>query len=142
MKNKVTIEIITTQLVDGQRDESRVSYQGSCEVAEEVMILVYAVEQAGHRVETTLTLKEDGCTMENHGAEERKMFFQPGQRTQTSLQLPMGRLDLGVETHTYQWEIMRENVGHMQLELVYDLLSGEDLLANNRLQIRVIPSSH
>lgn len=142
MKNEVTIEIITTQTVDGQRDESKVSYCGSCQIADEVATLVYAMEQAGQRVETTLTLKELGCVMENHGAEERIMDFRPGQRTQTSLQLPMGRLDLGVHTHTYQLETTREEAGCMQVELVYDLLSGEDLLANNRLQIRVTPSSH
>ena len=44
MKNEVTIEIITTQTVDGQKDESKVSYCGSCQIADEVATLVYAME--------------------------------------------------------------------------------------------------
>ena len=139
MSNQVQIEIITTQMVDGQKDESRANYRGSCDIADEMATLVYAMEQAGRRVETTLTLKEDGCFMENRGAEERTMDFLPGQRTRTDLQLPMGRLDLEVHTHTYDLQTSHENTGHMQVELVYDLYSGADLLATNRLQIRVIP---
>ena len=44
-----------------------------------------------------------------------------------------------MHTHTYDLQTSHENTGHMQVELVYDLYSGADLLATNRLQIRVIP---
>lgn len=139
MSTKVRIEILTTQYVDEQKDVSRVEYQGECNIQDKVAVITYRTEEQSGLVETILTLKGTGCYMENRGAVKRTMEFVPGQKTMTTLRLPMGRLDLGVDTHRYELQVGKERADCMQVLLVYDLYQRENKMAENKLEIWTTP---
>ena len=137
MNNKVIIEMTTTQVVDEQRDVSVANYQGRCHIKDDVAVLQYIEEVQGQKSLVKLELRPDGCFMEMTGAMQRTMDFVSGKRTETKLMLPVGALEFGVHTHSYTLDVIQQEPKHMQVVLKYHLYSGDSLVAENQLEIRV-----
>ena len=74
------------------------------------------------------------------GDMERVMEFIPGKRTTTSMRTPLGVMDLDIVTHAYTLDVYQAEEPHMKVVLVYDLYSGGNLLAENRLEVKVRPA--
>lgn len=138
MNESVLIEMTTTQVVDGQTDVSTATYRGRCSISDDVATLRYAVKDENGSVITKLELREDGCFLENTGNFIRRMEFIPGRRTTSRMQLPMGLLEMTVDTHTYDLQVTTEDPKHMRITLQYDLYTDSALMAENELEIKVV----
>lgn len=140
MDNRIFIEITSIQTVDGQVDTNRLTYHGRYQESDGLAILQYMQVDEMGRTRNKLELWDGGCRMTTTGDMGRVMEFLPGQRTSTRMRTPMGCMDMDIVTHAYELDVIREGESHMQILLVYDLYGGENLLAENRLEVRVRPA--
>ena len=125
-----------TQAVDGQKDVSTVIYEGRCNITDDVAILRYAAKDENGNIITKIELHEDGCILENTGDIRRRMEFIPGKRTVSKMQLPMGCLEMIVDTHTYDLQVIKEEPKCMKIILEYALYTGDALMTENKLEIK------
>ena len=140
MDNRIIIEMTTTQTVDHQEDTNTLEYHGRYREMEDMAVLQYMhVDEIG-RTQNRLELAEQQCCMITKGDMDRTMEFIPGKRTTTSMRTPLGVMDMDIVTHTYILEVFKEEQPHMKVTLVYDLYSGGNLLAENRLEVKVRPA--
>ena len=56
------------------------------------------------------------------------------------MRTPLGVMDLDIVTHAYTLDVYKAEEPHMKVVLVYDLYSGGNLLAENRLEVKVRPA--
>lgn len=139
MNNLVTIEMTTIQEVDGEKDVNEVTYHGRCSIEDEVVILQYMTEDtegSGH-VRNRMELRNTGCILESVGDIKRRMEFTLGQRTTSTMILPMGAMEMDIDTHCYECKTIKEDPKHMEVKLTYDLYSGTSMVATNNLQIKI-----
>ena len=140
MDNRIFIEMTSIQTVEGQVDTNRLTYHGRYQESDGLAILQYMQVDEMGRTRNKLELWDGGCRMTTTGDMGRVMEFLPGQRTSTRMRTPMGCMDMDIVTHAYELDVIREGESHMQILLVYDLYGGENLLAENRLEVRVRPA--
>ncbi len=140
MDNRIFIEMTSIQTVDGQVDTNRLTYHGRYQEADGLAVLQYMQVDEMGRTRNKLELWDGGCRMTTTGDMGRVMEFLPGQRTSTRMRTPMGCMDMDIVTHVYELDVIREGESHMQILLVYDLYGGGNLLAENRLEVRVRPA--
>ncbi len=138
MNDLVTIEITTTQVVDGQKDVSTATYEGRCSIMGEVAKLRYVTKDENGSVITKIELHEDGCLLENTGDLRRRMKFIPGKRTVSKMQLPMGCFEMVVDTHTYDLHVLKDEPKCMKIILEYALYTGDTLMTEIKLEIKVV----
>lgn len=141
MDNRIIIEMTTTQTVDLQEDRNTQEYHGRYREMDDKAVLQYMhVDEIG-RTQNRLELAEQHCCMITKGDMDRTMEFIPGKRTTTSMRTPLGVMDLDIVTHAYTLDVYQAEEPHMKVVLVYDLYSGGNLLAENRLEVKVRPAS-
>lgn len=140
MDNRILIEMTCVQTVDGQEDTNRLIYHGRYQEAEKKAILQYMQVDEMGRTRNKLEVWDGGCRMTTTGDMGRVMEFLPGQRTSTQMRTPMGCMVMDIVTHAYELDVIKEKEPHMQILLVYDLYGGGNLLAENRLEVRVQPA--
>ena len=140
MDNRILIEMTCIQTIDGQADTNRLTYHGRYLETEEKAVLQYMQVDEMGRTRNKLEVWDGGCCMTTTGDMGRVMEFIPGQRTGTQMRTPMGYMDMDIVTHVYELDVIKEGEPHMQILLVYDLYGGGNLLAENRLEIRVQPA--
>lgn len=141
MDNRIIIEMTTTQTVDSQEDRNTQEYHGRYRETDDKAVLQYMhVDEIGC-TQNRLELAEQHCCMITKGDMDRTMEFIPGKRTTTSMRTPMGCMDLDIVTHAYTLDVYKAEEPHMKVVLVYDLYSGGNLLAENRLEVKVRPAA-
>ncbi len=133
---RAEITIKTTQTAAGQTEQT--TFVSTCRYKYEndVLEIFYVTEENGAKTQTHLSLYANSATMESKGMLTRSMQFVPGEVTETSLALPMGRLDFLVKTKDYQARFDESEI-LAQVSTVYDLWNQGALAATNALEILV-----
>ena len=135
MNNNSYIELKSIQMLDGEKDIIEVCVRGQVEKTDNGYVVNYT-ESAddGRETFTKLTFKEGEATLERSGAATYAMDFAEMQSTSMKLNTPYGMAELGIITECVK---VSKNDNIIDLEIIYSLMQGGQLMADTNLEMRV-----
>ncbi len=128
MKQNAIIEVIGTQLVDGQSDTVELTSDGFVEINEKGMRLTYDEGEGT----TVLTVIGESVSINRSGEDGMNMVIQKNRRRQCTYPSPMGVLLIG--TFCEEMEIEENHI-----KLKYNLDMNSSLMSKNTLEVNIKP---
>ncbi len=123
---KVDLLLISSQKVEGEREQSQTQAQGTLYVKEGSTHILY--EENGTK--THIRISGDTAHIHRLGELSGDLWFVRGDRRDTRYETPYGRMILTLDTHKLEWDPKK-----MRLYIRYNLLVEDQLASMNEMTI-------
>lgn len=135
---EVKIKITGVQIMGDEQDVTVMEAQGDYMKTEEGCVIEYIEKPAeGMEVRNRIVMNSESTVISKSGAVESEMVFSPGKESNVEYKTPFGVIDMTICCEEVVYD---EDEYHSEIKVVYDLCSGEQLVAHctTRIEVEII----
>lgn len=132
----VKIEIVGTQVMGTEQDETFVTAEGIYEREQDVVTVRYIEKiEESLEIQNRIRLQGNGVTISKRGAIVSDMHFVAGEQSEVAYQTPYGTISMEIRCRNVS---IKEEEQSCNIEVEYALYSGGELVSECHTKIGII----